>query len=311
MVTGGFEPLGVEEPNAEPVSFGSPTPTPGLAAPAGPTVSPFADTPQRLPLNSEAFLPLEKPDKSSFDFGDILDFDDLFLFAPRGVEGLVRSIGDLSNFIPGVDVNFSAGDRIFGRSDSIVGALAEGFTQFLIPFGVASKSLAIAGTAIRGATLGARTATAATTATRIGTFATTNRIAASAVSGAIADSVAFSAREERLSNFLVRVPFLKNSVTEYLSASPEDSEAEGRFKNVLEGLVLGGLTDVLLGAVRGVRASRQAVEDGATLGDALKAGDAVGPDPTATSDALRALAEDPDILSEAAVRSTDTLKQAC
>jgi len=63
------------------------------------------------------------------------------------------------------------------------------------------------------------------------------------VNGAIADGVAFDPHEERLSDLIQSVPELENPVNEYLAASLEDSNAEGRLKNVVEGGILGVLGD--------------------------------------------------------------------
>lgn len=290
--------------------FQEPTSERQPQSPGGLGFQAFGASPAREPEYSpDQFAPQQERD--TFSFGDILDFDDLFFFAPRAVEGLVRSIGDLANLIPGVDVNLSQKERLLGRSDSIVGGLAEGFTQFLIPFGAASKSLALAGSTLRTSLAGARTATAASRATRAGLFATSNKIAASAVAGGIADSIAFSGQEQRLANFLIQVPVLRNGVTEYLAASPDDSEAEGRLKNVLEGLALGGIADVVLGAVRAVRRTRQGVANGETITDALNAGEALGPDPVSTSQAVQMLDAEPHLVQDAAILQSDTLKQVC
>jgi len=74
------------------------------------------------------------------------------------------------------------------------------------------------------------------------------------VQGAIADAVVFDPHEERLSNLINTFPALENPVTTYLAADPTDSSAEGRFKNALEGLALGGLVDAVVAVVRGVKA---------------------------------------------------------
>lgn len=83
-------------------------------------------------------------------------------------------------------------------------------------------------------------------------------VARGMVEGAAVDAVAFDPFEGRLSNLIEEYPSLHNPVTEYLAAKPEDSEAEGRFKNALEGLGLGVAVEGLLAAVKGVRNVRTA-----------------------------------------------------
>ena len=77
--------------------------------------------------------------------------------------------------------------------------------------------------------------------------------ARSYVAGAISDLTVFDPNEGRLSDMLVEFDssVFNNAVTQYLSSDVDDTEMEGRLKNVLEGMILGGFVDV---AVTGVRA---------------------------------------------------------
>lgn len=81
------------------------------------------------------------------------------------------------------------------------------------------------------------------------------RVAKAAGTGAVVDFTVFDPQEERLSNLIQEVPALKNPVTEFLAADPKDSNAEGRFKNAIEGLGVGVAVD---GLVLGLKALRQA-----------------------------------------------------
>lgn len=53
--------------------------------------------------------------------------------------------------------------------------------------------------------------------------------------GATAGAVVMDPHEARLSNMIQEFPALENPVSEYLAANPDDSAAEGRLKNALEG----------------------------------------------------------------------------
>lgn len=64
--------------------------------------------------------------------------------------------------------------------------------------------------------------------------------------GAVADLIAFKEHEQRLSNFMTEVPLLNNAVTRYLAADESDAWLEGRMKNVLEGMGIGMVAEVLL-----------------------------------------------------------------
>ena len=71
--------------------------------------------------------------------------------------------------------------------------------------------------------------------------------------GALADFLAFSGADPRVSDVIQSIPALRNPLTAYLASDPKDSEIEGRLKNTLEGMGLGGIVD---GLIRGVRAYR-------------------------------------------------------
>lgn len=69
--------------------------------------------------------------------------------------------------------------------------------------------------------------------------------------GAVVDAVVFDGNDERLSNLIQSFPELDNPITEFLAAKPEDSEAEGRFKNAIEGLLIGPVADGAVYLVEG------------------------------------------------------------
>jgi len=76
------------------------------------------------------------------------------------------------------------------------------------------------------------------------------------IAGGIADFAVFAPNEERLSNLIQSFPELQNPITEYLQAHPDDSAAEGRLKNVLEGLLLGALTETFAHSLRALKYAR-------------------------------------------------------
>lgn len=159
----------------------------------------------------------------------------------RGLLGAVDNTYDLldytSNFISGgmldlPDVNIN----IFGESKTWQGGLVQGISQFatgFIPFmGVAGKlgqaaKLGKPGKVLLGGPL------------RRATFA-----------GAAADFTVFASNEARLSNLLQAYPALQNPVSQYLAADEDDTFIEGRLKNALEGVVIGGAFDVFLRSLK-------------------------------------------------------------
>ncbi|WP_143426014.1 hypothetical protein [Gilliamella sp. wkB308] len=76
------------------------------------------------------------------------------------------------------------------------------------------------------------------------------------IAGSVTDFTVFSPHEERLSNLVQEFPELANPITEYLQAKPDDSFAEGRLKNSLEGLLVGGLAEPLTRSLRLLKYSR-------------------------------------------------------
>ena len=72
-------------------------------------------------------------------------------------------------------------------------------------------------------------------------------------SGAIADLTVFDPNEGRLSDMLVEFnsPLLNNAVTQYLATDEDDTEMEGRLKNVLEGMFLGGSFELAAKGLKG------------------------------------------------------------
>ena len=128
------------------------------------------------------------------------------------------------------------------QNETGAGKLARSVTQFVVPFLGATKAL-------KAASLlqGAGTATVA---------------ARGAAAGAATDFAAFDPREQRLSNLILDFtdgnPAVGKPILEYLAAHPGDGNAEGRFKNTLEGLGLGVATEGLFYGAKAAKAHFQA-----------------------------------------------------
>lgn len=118
--------------------------------------------------------------------------------------------------------------------ESVTGGVVEGVAQFITGFGAAGKAM--------------KGVKAATTAGKVGK---------AAAQGAATDFAVFDPHEARLSNLVEEYPALSNPVTSYLAADENDGEAEGRFKNAVEGLIPGVAVD---GMVQGLRVLRKARE---------------------------------------------------
>lgn len=93
--------------------------------------------------------------------------------------------------------------------------------------------------------------------------------------GFVADALVFDPQEARLSDLVQEYPTLQNPITEYLASDPNDSRAEGMFKNGLEGLGLGGLTDALFKVVRVVKGNKNVKAQAEAAGETVE--EFVGP----------------------------------
>ncbi|OAM52928.1 hypothetical protein A7981_05705 [Methylovorus sp. MM2] len=123
-----------------------------------------------------------------------------------------------------------------GAQTTTGGAIARPLLQFFVPFSLALKALK----PIKGV----------------------SELSKAATAGAVTDFSAFDPHEKRLSNLVLDMtdgnPLLGKGVFQYLAASPDDSNAEGRFKNMLEGLGAGAAVDGALKLFKGARGYFQA-----------------------------------------------------
>lgn len=87
---------------------------------------------------------------------------------------------------------------------------------------------------------------------------TGTKIARSMVAGGISDFAVFDEHEARLSDLVEQFPMLQNPVTNYLASDEDDSWAEGRFKNFIEGLVIGGAVESVFVGFRRYKRLRDA-----------------------------------------------------
>jgi hypothetical protein len=157
-------------------------------------------------------------------------FTDVLAAPVRGVEGAVRSVYNLGDFLTG-DALPNWERNFTGESKTTAGSIVENTTQFLAGFIPVFGALGKAG-------------------------AITNTIARGAVAGAVTDFTVFDGTQDRLSNLIQKVPALQNPVTEFLAQDGDESVLEGRFKNAVEGLGLGVAADALMASLKGISKAR-------------------------------------------------------
>jgi hypothetical protein len=158
----------------------------------------------------------------------------------RGLEGTAQGVYGLMDMIAFDALpDWKDEDRLFGRSETMVGGFVEGLTQFLVPFFPLKAAMKLGKVGKGFAKLGSKR----------------SDLARDITAGAITDFAAFDGHEERLSNLVNMFPKFGNPVTDYLAAEKDDTEAEGRFKNTIEGLLIeAGLRGAFRGVMQGVMA---------------------------------------------------------
>ncbi len=131
--------------------------------------------------------------------------------------------------------------------ETFVGEMVQGVSQFVSAFLVANKIGAIKSLP------GAFSLKSLPLVNKIPFLANASITLRAGGAGAVADMVAFDPLTPRLSNVLRDLAGFDDPVTEFLAANPGDSEAEGRLKNVIEGLGIGVATDLVFQSLRGAR----------------------------------------------------------
>lgn len=188
---------------------------------------------------------------------------DLALAIPRGVEGFGQSIYNLADSVVG-DALPDYNERFLGRSETMVGGLVEGATQFMTGFVPIMGGLGKLG---KVASLNAKTKGAASLIAKGSSHLKPNQLKAVSSlkpktqtvlkglgASTATDFLAFDGQEERLSDLIQQFPALKNPVTEFLQADEKDTQVEGRLKNVLEGLfVEAGIGAIAVPFVKGIK----------------------------------------------------------
>ena len=199
------------------------------------------ETPQPKQQPADAQVTIQS--QEGFDVGKAAT--DVVIGVPEAIgKGAVNSVGETIEGLYGIadwTANRFGGDLpdkeyVPYEAETQTGKVLEPIARFVGGFIGAGKFLKMAGWVGKGGKI--------LQATR------------AAVQGGLADFFSFDAHEQRLSNLVQSVPALKNPVSEYLQAKPEDTEVEGRFKNLVEGLGLGVATDGLITALKQLKRVR-------------------------------------------------------
>ena len=183
---------------------------------------------------------------------------------PAGLEDMAHGAYNLGDFLAFDTLPNWDEERFFARPKTLAGDLSAGIVQYALPFGVIGKGLSKAGRLTKALTKGKKP----------GAFTDLN-VKGYLAADVATNFVAFDGQQERLSNLLKEIdnPALNNAVTQYLAADPDDSELEGRMKNVLEGAMIdAGVGTLFKLFSSGLKASKRYVKEldkGANKEDAV------------------------------------------
>lgn len=154
------------------------------------------------------------------------------------IDSLTSAVASAAGNLTGIDALKEYAKGGLGIPDapppnSVIGGFTRSAAQFMVGFALAGQALQGLGWAAGGGLA--------------------NQGAQFVTKGAIADAAFFTGQTGKLADLLVEVPALKNPVTEFLATNPNDSEAEGRFKNALNGIIATPLIPAFVLTVRGLR----------------------------------------------------------
>jgi len=248
--------------------------------------TPFTSSAQLQESSFEADL-MREPEQEDAPGWTENVFVDTAVAPVRGILDMADSVIDLADTVTPFlgdwyDDEFELNSILpygLGESKTIPGGLVSGATQFLsgfLGFGLGAAGWAGRLPGIAKATQAARLAGPTSKLSKAGKY-----VVKPMVAGAITDFTAFEGQEERLSDLFQGNESLLGNFASYLSytGNEDDTEIEGRLKNVIEGLVLEGVVGgTLYGMVKSIKSLRKYKQEKAKGKDPEEAGKAAWED---------------------------------
>tara|TARA_R100000995_G_scaffold84916_1_gene65803 strand:- start:936 stop:4898 length:3963 start_codon:yes stop_codon:yes gene_type:complete len=232
---------------------------------------------------NEAMNPSQTPQTGEEEKEGLSMFETALDIASAPLRGAYEAFESTAELITGQNYDLNP----LGESKTMVGGFVEGMSQFVVGFipglkvvkGVSYLGKAAKGKFVSKFMKGEAKHQRSTLPVAKSLAKTDPKGAFGKIVGASAfsDFVAFEGQEARLSD-LVQNTRLANPLTEFLQyeGNEDDSEYMGRFKNVMEGAVLEGITGGLLfglgKGIKGMKAFKDALAKGKTPKEAEKAG---------------------------------------
>lgn len=164
------------------------------------------------------------------------------LVTQPAVKWVHENLFDMSGITPGIvsgapnPLALPLDTAVTPKAQTVTGGLVKEVTQFATAYYAGGRLLKMAGMAAPATAGGA--------------------VAQGAGRGALVDMLSFDPYEERLSNLIETHTSLRDPVTQFLAARPDDSQALGRLKNSVEGLGIGMAAEGLIHVVKGIKAMR-------------------------------------------------------
>ena len=277
---------------------------------------------------------------------------DAALGIPRGVVGAGMGLYQLADWMT-LDLMPDWETNPLGRSKTAVGGLVEGLTNFAVGFvpilgwlgragqvttaakgglqvvrgvknvqrvsGKAAKTLSrlpVGGPIVKSVFGQKHISKAAEYALRTQGHTTKANLAKYSrilAAGMATDFTVFRAHEDRFSNWLQQFPGMQQPVFDYLAADEDDSELEGRMKNVLEGVLfdvgiagVGGLVKATIWGVKAIKRGRAAKAEGKSPDEVQEAMDSTPGRPEDAHPATDTTREQLDVAESGARRVEDT-----
>lgn len=186
---------------------------------------------------------------------------------PRGILGAASDVADLAA-MPFSDYDVPDYFGFMDPAKTVAGGITEGIANFMTGFipgvGIAGKigSVGKIGKLAKAVDAAADVAKASGQIKKAVALKGAKAFVKGSVAGAVADFGTFDGHEARLSNLLREHAGFTDPFTAYLAADENDHEIEGRLKNAIEGVVLGGMTEGLFNAFRMYKAGFFAKNNG-------------------------------------------------
>ncbi|WP_038358594.1 pentatricopeptide repeat-containing protein [Bosea sp. UNC402CLCol] len=164
------------------------------------------------------------------------------LVTQPAVQWVHNNLFDMSGIAPGIvagtanPLAIPLDTAATPKAESVTGSLVKEVTQFATAYYAGGRLLKAAGM-VAAPTVG-------------------GAVAQGAGRGALVDMLSFDPYEERLSNMIETHTSIREPVTQFLAARPDDSQALGRLKNAVEGLGIGMAAEGFIHAIKGLKAIR-------------------------------------------------------